>query len=404
MIKKIIKHIIRQPLSCVAVCLFAAILSLSLCYFHRSLEEERRSFEQTSNSIPVRFKVTELDGSGLKSGVEGWAVSLFLQDGLDLYQFSKDLEIRMELRATLGQSDEANLDPNSVVNVFGIISLGSAEELTVERGGSVRWYDGFDESILKTSEYVCLVPESYNGGDEVTIIFTGDKRVMVKDGKENIRDYVKTTRKFTVVGRYADEDNQSIYCPYYTMDVLCGEIAKSKNVRYLGATLKDNSQIDQLREVAANWFAEPNASGTPTPWGKFGFDNYLYALDIEDSLLQVLESDMKNSIYLNKFASVIVFILSAGAGFLTGFLIMRSRKREIALMRTIGNSQKDIFWEFSFEQLICLALGILIGGGYSLWQPIWQLLTFALIYYVGLSLALAVFLRKNLLTTIKEDE
>ena len=101
---------------------------------------------------------------------------------------------------------------------------------------------------------------------------------------------------------------------------------------------------------------------------------------------------------------MIVFILSAGAGFLTGFLIIRARKREIALMRTIGNSQISIFGEFSLEQLACVVAGIILGGGYSLWQPIGQLLIFGCIFYLGLAVSLAVFLNKNLLTTIKEDE
>ena len=113
---------------------------------------------------------------------------------------------------------------------------------------------------------------------------------------------------------------------------------------------------------------------------------------------------MKNSIFLNKFASVIVFILSAGAGFLTGFLIIRSRKREITLMRTVGESNREVYFNFALEQMACAIVGIAFGGAYNLWDPIGQLLIFAVVYYVGLSVALAIFLSKNLLATIKEDE
>ena len=53
---------------------------------------------------------------------------------------------------------------------------------------------------------------------------------------------------------------------------------------------------------------------------------------------------------------------------------------------------------------MCLAAGILLGGAAFLWQPLQRLMLFGGIYFVGLSIALVIFLCKNLLTTIKEDE
>lgn len=73
-------------------------------------------------------------------------------------------------------------------------------------------------------------------------------------------------------------------------------------------------------------------------------------------------------------------------------------------MRTMGTSQVSIYLELALEQLVCIAAGILVGGGYSLWQPVGRLAIFGGIYYLGLTAALIIFLRKNLLTTIKEDE
>ena len=396
MFKRIIKRNIRRPLPCIAVCLFAAVLAFSLCYFHSSLEEERRSFELAYNSVPVTFKVTELDGGKVnsKDGIHGFIGDLFLKNDMPMNfsELSKDLQLRMEHNATFGEQAEGKL-PSDFSTVAGITSLYVAKELTPERGGSIRWYEGFDESVFRTDELVCIVSESFTAEDEAVLTFASG-------APEN----KKVTHTFRIVGRYTDMGNKNIYCPYYALQRMFSEMGQARSFRYIEATLKDNNDIELLRESAAQWFAEPNPSGMPTPWGKFGYDNYLFALDIDDSLLKILESDMKNSIFMNTFASAIVFILSAGAGFLMGFLVIRSRKREIALMRTIGAPQKNIFGEISLEQLSCLAVGLLIGGAYSLWQPIDKLLLFGIIYYFGLFFALLIFLRKNLLTTIKEDE
>jgi hypothetical protein len=127
-------------------------------------------------------------------------------------------------------------------------------------------------------------------------------------------------------------------------------------------------------------------------------------MDIDDSMLINLEVNLKNSLRLNRLASAVVFALSAATGFLTGFLVIRSRKREISLMRTMGASHPSIFAELALEQVICIALGIGLGGSYTLWEPMQKLMLFGGIYFVGLAAALIVFLHKNLLTTMKEDE
>ena len=84
--------------------------------------------------------------------------------------------------------------------------------------------------------------------------------------------------------------------------------------------------------------------------------------------------------------------------------MIRSRKREIMLMRTMGTPNKQIFGCFALEQAAYVLVGVLIGGFPFLWKPFDQITIFVIIYTIALSTALLVFLRKNLLTTIKEDE
>ena len=54
--------------------------------------------------------------------------------------------------------------------------------------------------------------------------------------------------------------------------------------------------------------------------------------------------------------------------------------------------------------MLCVAVGTVLGGSYALWRPVGQLGLFLAIYFLGLSAALLIFLRRNLLTTMKEDE
>ena len=402
MMTRLTRNILRRPLYSSAIMLFALVMTLVLCYLHRAGQEELRSYEKTYASVPVAFRVTDLDGSK-PNVVEGWIADLFGEQGMQptLQPFVGQLHVRVSYSGEYLyiQKDENGI-PNENIGYTEVAGIGSfyvAEELTEDWGGEVHWFDGYDESMLSTDAMICLVPESLKHVRQMELTFSHTYPV----GLESV---TKTTMKvLTVAGYYIDRGNSRFYCSYPVMERICAELGASKDIEEICAVLNDNQNLPQLRETAAMWFAEPNPSGEQTPWDRFSYEYYPYAMDIDDYMLRSLESNMKSSMQLNTLASAAVFVLSAGAGFLTGFLVIRARKREIALMRTMGASHPAIFLELAMEQMLCVLAGIAVGGAVFLWQSELKLLLFAGIYLIGLSVALVIFLCKNLLTTIKED-
>lgn len=403
MIKRLIRNNMRRPAYSLAVVLFATVLTVVLCYLHKAGEEELQSFRQTYEAVPVTFRVTDLDGSK-PDVIAGWIVDLFTEQGMkpNLAPYVGNLYARVSVsgQRVVGyvEIEGEEVPQYEPIEMSGIDSLYVAEELTEDWGGEVHWNEGYDESILATDALVCLLPESMKDTQQVDLQFS------YSYGIDGVSYHFSTTCKLQVVGYYVDKGNARIYCPYLIAKQICAELTMSKDMEEVCAVLNDNNSLPQLREVAAQWFAEPNPAGEKTEWGRFGYDYYLYALDIDDYMLRSLETNMKNSMQLNSLASAVVFVLSAGVGFLTGFLVIRARKREIALMRTMGASHPAIFLELALEQMLCVAAGIVIGGVVFLWRPVWKLALFGGIYFVGLCVALVIFLCKNLLTTIKEDE
>ena len=133
-------------------------------------------------------------------------------------------------------------------------------------------------------------------------------------------------------------------------------------------------------------------------------DFYRYAIDINDENLAELTAILKDSIKFNSTVTLIVVVLSAVAGLLVGFLMIRRRKREIMLMRMVGESNARVYVGFVLEQMICIILGVIVGGAYYMWKPMDNLSLFVLTYFVGLSIALVIFMSKKLIKNIKEDE
>ena len=400
MLLKMIRRFLREPIPALAVVLLGSVLSLVLCHLEQSQQEELDSFQKTYASVPVYFAITDLDGGQPSSynGIPGWVVDLFYPEGkLDpnFCSLTKDRQLRMEHEGTLGKPMENKKSPVVRKRIIGITSTQVARELTPEYGGDIIWYEGFDESILQSQEPVLIVPNDYDGEDQVLLTFQHT------DDQWQVHTYSQT---FTVVGHFSDQVNQSFYCPYKVMVEIYRELMLERKIQCFAATLTDNNLLEELHETADHWFAEPNPLGEETYWGRYGYTNYLYALDIRDDLLKTLEENLETSMSVNRLSALAVLVLSISTGFLTGFLMVRSRKREIALMRTLGCSEMGVYFEFALEQLICISVGSLSASAVRQWIALEKVGLLIGFYIVGLSVAQLIFMRNNLLINLKEDE
>ena len=409
MIKRVLRRSIRQPLTSLAATLFVAILSLILCFLHTSQEEELQSLTDTYYNTPITFEVCWLDGTRLYDSTPASGHFADLMPGLFLgngryTSDMKDMIARLDFRLTAVYGSEPRKLNEQYYeehgfyrltswDMIGITSAAAVKDHPSPFGDLIEWEEGYDESVFLTDEFVCIVPSSYEGPeDAVTLEFDrGNDKIF--------------TRTFQIVGRFTDDGNYNMYCPYATAEELYLWKSWPMELERASGQLANNDDLQKFREAAAVWFATPNPEGEPTPWDNpFGYESYPLAMDIDDSQLDDLMDQMERNLAVSRMTSMLVFLLSTGAGFLTGFLVVRSRKREIALMRTLGASNMAVCAEFALEQMLCVALGVMIGGSYALWAPAEKLAIFAGVYLLGLFAALLVFVRINLLATMKEDE
>lgn len=394
-----LRRILRKPLPALAVLLFAAILAAILCGLQHAAQEEVEEYGHVYRSTPVTLTVSDLTGTQTDDlELPSWALKAF--DSHSLKPYVKDVHAKV----TLTNIDSV-IDPylGQAFPGFDVVGISSPEidsQLSAQNGHTIDWMAGYDESILLTDEAVCIIPQSCTGDgytpESLEISFSYTPYSL-----NAVTQYYSA--QFKVVGVLTSDLNQ-IYCPFSMALKANSAVGKALSMDAITATVSDNDTLDIVCEESSRWFAEPDLTGEQTPWDFSWYTHYPFALIIDDSQLVAAAETLENSMRLNKICTMAVFALSAAAGFFIGFLMIRQRKREIALMRTMGTPDKSIFCSFAFEQLLCALLGIAVGGAYFLWQPPGHLCIFAAVYFAGLSLALLIFLRRNLLTTIKEDE
>jgi len=211
-----------------------------------------------------------------------------------------------------------------------------------------------------------------------------------------------------IVGTYTVGDGKSIYCPIPNFEAIYTELVEEPGVSSLSFTLADNFRLEEFREKMSFCFIEASPDLEKIPWrylaNTWSNEHLPYALDIKDEKVFDLTDLLEKSINVNRNVTIIIIALSVASGFLVGFLMIRRRKRDIMLMRTVGESTFSLYVGFVLEQMICIVLGIALGGAYYSWHPVDKLALFAVVYFVALTLALVIFLNKKLIKNIKEDE
>ena len=401
MLSQIWKRSLRAPKLAAGVLAFGLLLSLALCGLDYANRMEVENYQQAYRTVPVTLTATNLTGVKTdKLELPRWAVNVFsgayaANDTLEDY--IKDVKLKMTLDA---RNVTVNGQEKSVAFAVGLSQLEADSRFTASEARRITWFPGYGEEVLGTAEMVCVVPEGWLNGE-----LSGAVDMVFSHTEAFPPPGVTQTKEISlqVVGTHQLEEDQ-VFLPYAVVENICSAIGRELSVDCASATLKDNNDLESVRQMARSWFAEPNLKAEKTPWDYSWYSYYPFALKIDDSQLKNAAQTMENSILMNQICTVLVFVLAAGASFFVGFLMIRSRKKEIILMRTMGTPAYGIFGSFALEQLACVVLGVVLGGAAFLWRPLEQLLLFVVIYALGLTLALLVFLRKNLMATMKEDE
>lgn len=376
---------------------FALVIAVTLCSLEQRNRQAKTTHAQACASVEVNVYVTNLTGNRRNNlNISGWVADLFQMGIMDA--FVKDLEM------VLVHEINDMRCPLYGYHITAVTTLDAVQVLDPFKGGSVNFYPGYDASMFQGDDFLCLIPKWM----ESSVEEDGKIHFSLYCENEYHEEWNRMEFALTVAGTYetpmAQENEKVFYCPYGTLSRIQSRMGCEKLLDKISATLIDNNSIEELEKCAYMWFAEVDPSGGKTEWNNLGYKYYPYALEIDDTELRRVDATLKTSLAINEFAALMVFVLSAGAGFFLGFLMIRSRKREIILMRTLGRANFSIYLSYAFEQMLCILAGAALGGLAFQWHPIERLGIFVGIYFVGLSAALILFLNSRLLTNVKEDE
>lgn len=278
---------------------------------------------------------------------------------------------------------------------------------------NVTYFDGYDGSLFAGNEPVCLMDREkferleLSPGQEYTVtLFTfkeskGTKGVF-KGGETTLR----------IVGTY--EDPGSVFtglpihlvCPYRTLRQAFSEENLSIWPSKAALRIPDPENLNALKALLGDIGILPvdkNLDSVNASYGKTAVINDSVYIGTAEPAMRTLS--LLRSLYPAVFSAVALIAL------LVSYLLMQSRRNEIAIQRSLGTGRLRIFLSFFAESACVCLLGTaaaLAAGLLLLGQPPAALLPpalgFAGSYLLGSAAAVLLLLRTDVLAILAASE
>lgn len=371
-IKSIGKSLTRNRVKSILAVVTSLALIIFMLIFSCNIAQSKKRLENLPEEIPVELHVTNvagtndrgltIDSNALKKIEETNLVTPIVYTARMLYFEPRMVE-----------------DPRTIVSAPGAQMVYSmTSDKFLEQESEVTYMDGYGPEMFATDEPTVLMQENYlKSYNQIVAETLGDEHVVeVGDeiewtfyniqqrGQMNQRATRVGERKVKIVGTFNSYGNPfeslgatiSMIMPYQTMV----DFAKDSNLSIWPSTAwytvdnpyELNKLKDGLREAGMN-----QADRVKVLAGVYG--NTVTIGD--DAFIGVAEPLMRDLTMLEKiypFAIAAVMFIA----FLVSYLLIQSRKAEMAIQRSIGVSRGGVFIRMWLESMLLCIIGAVLGG------------------------------------------
>lgn len=346
-----------------SVVLLIAFLCAFFAIFDGFIRQKERDMDSAYTAIPVTVVVSNLTGTQTDNlEITDYIINYFLSDqyayGGELQErafssYVKDVCLKASVYYNYGTgfSNQQRLS--------GITSSESAPELATVSGKSITFLAGYDSSIFSSNEAVCVVSASVaeeltqNADENGSVILTVQMSPTANGA-------ASTQMSLEIIGTYPSE-SQTIYCPFGCVAAAQTELDGKVTGDSLSATVRDNHELDEFRQILMRHFAEVDPSGHREEISNSPALRYQqFAITIHDETLrETLNALNRNlqTLYLLKpiFACIEVMIGAAA-----GFFYIHIRKREFAIARSLGTKRYEAVIIVFIEVVMLFLFGLLL--------------------------------------------
>lgn len=356
MTKYAIKRISRNLISSLALMFVALAFVLIIYELDYSERSQEVQLEEVYKSFEIKCIVSNLIGTKTDGlGITPTYVDACVNPAYDLSSYIKDVCLKKRMKyEPMQELYDAPPEVSGEPSVIGISRLEADQSLSSENGVEVSFDSGYGEEALSGNDRVCIIPDNiydYLAGNS-----DGDIHLRLIVSVDEVSQwYTPVETELKVIGKYTNVtgESQTIYCPWGTICDIAYSCGGDRSADSLSFTVKDNYKLEEFKEVIADYFHAVDVS--------IGEDNTKYAVMVNDLIFLQSITSIERNINTLRVLIPVIQALSIGIGFISGFLFIKSRKPEFAIMRSLGTGRRMVFAEAFLEQLILGIIGACIG-------------------------------------------
>lgn len=271
-----------------------------------------------------------------------------------------------------------------------ILSFDSDSALSAVEGASIELQEGWEETVFRTDQRVCLVPEGLEarpGPDGALYVTAAAEDGMPVD--------------LQVIGTVSGGPGDVIWCPFYVQRQ--EGLSEAFLVESCSFDIGDNARLDECKAAIFETFVEPKLSNTG--------GSITYGVLVQDETYLATMEEFQANLSLLRILLPVLIALCGGISFFAAYLTTRGRVREFAVMRSLGMKRGRVFL-LVFEEYVLLTAagavlgglaGVLLEGGLSGGALVWAGASLA-VFWAGAAVAVGSMTRVNVMKLMKTEE
>lgn len=324
-------HIRRRPLQFLCVFVAVALLGCLLLAVNTSMQVRQASLDVLVNRSEVWCIIGRVGNSRWAASTHHVSQLLHPDEG-DFAVFVDSYVTDVRAKATL------NVLPTGMpaeVEATFLTCWEADDSLRLLDERRLTMAQGYDTSCLRGSETVCIAGSMIAPlGASLTFALP-----------ENCGSTEITVR---VVGTIADDD--SIYLPWTLYESSIPDLYAATPADNVSFRLKDNHRIDAFQQEAAAFYA-PEHTSLGEHLG------YEHTLVIRDAQFRETTTAADRNLTMMRMLTPAFLVMALGIGLLLAALMLRTRRTEYAILRSMGQSAKFILLQSVTETLLAAVPG-----------------------------------------------
>ncbi len=347
-----------KSLLAVSTCMLIVVF---LILFFRGLETNLRQLNALPDAIPIEARINNLNGT-LSSGM---MIRESVIGSLDQSKYVTDLDYTSELCATPGEmpaGDDDALDAGSFT-LPQCLGVNRAEAYPALSAGSVQFRQGDGPEELAGAEPVCVMRNkelselNFAVGDKIQLTLFH----ITYPGDNAMRKFHRLgTYEVTIIGSFDPPTSESTARPAQVVFPIAW--LRSLYVQQQAMFFADSARFRVSQPLELNRFKEEmDKLGLMPVISQANSTQRGTSLTVNDETFIKAATRLKENITLQRMIMPFVILIVGLLGFVVSYLLLQSRRPEIAIMRSLGVSQRSCFVMLLFESAILELSGSLAG-------------------------------------------